>query len=453
VTDESRVVAPGGAGTDLSIMSPADEPLNLPEPEGLTRQVRAPRPPGSQRALAQLAVVLLVVVLAAIATRTTDLLVVIAALVIMVMLHELGHFATAKWSHMKVTEYFLGFGPRLWTVRKGETEYGIKAIPAGGYVKIVGMSNAEVVDPADEPRTYREQPFHNRLLVAVAGSAMHALMAFVLIWSLFVIVGTPTAVGAKISGFTALANGQEPARAAGLRAGDVIVAVDGHKVSSADQLVNAVSPRPGQPLSVTFDRHGKAHTVFVTPVATTVSGSKKSSGRIGIEIADAPGPVARANPLIAIGRSVKGLGSTISLTVSALGQTFSPHGISNYLNALTNQQAANKLAKSGQRIESIYGAARTATQGAKAGVASLIEVLVAINVSIGMINLLPMLPLDGGHVAVAVYERIRSRKGRRYRADVNKLMPVAYAFVLLLGFVVVSSLYLDIAHPVANPFQ
>ena len=87
------------------------------------------------------------------------LLVVIVAIVVMVMVHELGHFATAKWSHMKVTEYFVGFGPRLWSIRRGETEYGVKAIPAGGYVKIPGMTNLEEIDPADEPRTYRQQPF------------------------------------------------------------------------------------------------------------------------------------------------------------------------------------------------------------------------------------------------------------------------------------------------------
>ncbi len=160
--------------------------------------------------MAQLALVLAVVVLAAMATHTTDLLVVIVAIAIMVMLHEFGHFATAKWSHMKVTEYFFGFGPRLWSVRKGETEYGIKAIPAGGYVKIVGMSNAEEVDPADEPRTYREQPFHNRLVVAVAGSAMHAVMAFVLIWGLLVFVGVPASNAVAITGFSPLAHGSDP---------------------------------------------------------------------------------------------------------------------------------------------------------------------------------------------------------------------------------------------------
>ena len=94
-----------------------------------------------------------------------------------------------------------------------------------------------------------------------------------------------------------------------------------------------------------------------------------------------------------------------------------------------------------------------AVQGAQAGASALIQVLVLIIISVGIINLVPMLPLDGGHVAIAVYERIRSRRGRPYHADVNKLAPIAYAFLLLLGFIVVSSLYLDITHPVKNPFQ
>ena len=132
-----------------------------------------------------------VIVALCVAAHVTAVLIVVAALVAMIMLHELGHLLAAKAGHMKVTEYFLGFGPRVWSIRRGETEYGIKAIPAGGYVKIIGMTNAEEVDPADEPRTYRQQPFHNRLLVAVAGSAMHGVMAFLLLWGLFVFIGQP----------------------------------------------------------------------------------------------------------------------------------------------------------------------------------------------------------------------------------------------------------------------
>ena len=127
------------------------------------------------------------------ATGQVALLIVVVCLIVMIMVHELGHFLAAKHGHMKVTEYFLGFGPRLWSFRRGETEYGVKALPLGGYVKIPGMTNLEEVRPEDEARTYREQPFHARLLVAVAGSAMHFLMAFVLLWVLLTFVGLPNA--------------------------------------------------------------------------------------------------------------------------------------------------------------------------------------------------------------------------------------------------------------------
>ena len=126
-------------------------------------------------ALARLALIVGAGILAALVTGTTRTVAVVLAIIVMIMLHELGHFAMAKWAGMKVTEYFLGFGPKLWSVRRGETEYGVKAIPAGGYVKIPGMTNLEKVDPADEPRTYRQKPFWRRLSVAVAGSVVHFL--------------------------------------------------------------------------------------------------------------------------------------------------------------------------------------------------------------------------------------------------------------------------------------
>ena len=106
-----------------------------------------------------------------------SLVVVILALVVMIFFHELGHYVTAKWAGMKVTEFFIGFGPRIWSFRRGETEYGLKAIPAGAYVRIIGMSNLEDVAPEDEARTYRQKSYPRRMSVAVAGSAMHFLMA------------------------------------------------------------------------------------------------------------------------------------------------------------------------------------------------------------------------------------------------------------------------------------
>ena len=143
----------------------------------------------------------------------------------------------------------------------------------------------------------------------------------------------------------------------------------------------------------------------------------------------------------------------MAATGAALGHLFSPSGLGTYVNQLTNAKAASKAAKTGDRIQSIYGAVRTADQGAQAGIVPLLEVIIALNISLGMLNMLPMLPLDGGHVAMAVYERIRSRRGRSYHADVTKLMPVVYAFVLFLGFIVIGALYLDITHPVVDRFH
>ena len=414
---------------------------------------RSPR-----RALAQLGAVVLAVVLAAVATRTTDVLIVVVALVVMIMVHELGHFATAKWSHMKVTEYFLGFGPRLWSIRKGETEYGVKAIPAGGYVKIVGMSNLEEVDPADEPRTYRQQPFHNRLAVAVAGSAMHAVMAFVLIWVLLAFVGLPT--GIAVHGYEPLANGADPAKAAGLHPGDVIEAVNGQKVTAdGTALTKVIGSHVGTPVTLRVWRNGQYRTFTVTPQAeqfagSGATGSTTSTGHIGVQL-EAPirGPTDRVAPFVAVGHAVTGFGRTVAASVAALGQLFSAHGLSQYFHDLTNAKAAKASEHSNTRIQSIYGAVRTGVQGAQSGAAGLIEVLISINIFVGMINLLPMLPLDGGHVVVAVYERIRSRRGRMYHADVRKLAPIAYVFVAFLGAIVLSAFYLDVTHPLANPFH
>jgi membrane-associated protease RseP (regulator of RpoE activity) len=418
-------------------MSPTTSPSRARGPES------APDSPRS--ALLQLLTVVGVVVLVAVITRTTDWLIVIAAIVIMVMVHELGHFATAKWSGMKVTEYFLGFGPRLWSVRRGETEYGVKAIPAGGYVRIIGMSETEEVDPADEPRTYRQQPFHNRLAVAVAGSVMHFVMAFVLLWGLVVFIGIPNASSVSVSALAPLSGNVDPAASAGIRPGDIFESVDGVKITSVTGLQEIIAAHVNSSLAVVMNRDGRQVDLRVTPEET---GSSK--GRIGVVITN---PNVRTNPLIGFGRAGVELGRVTSLSISGLGTVFSPHGIRNYVHDLTNTKAAGQSSANGTRPESIVGAVRTAAQGAQEGMGDLIIVLVSINVFVGLINMFPMLPLDGGHVLIACYERIRSRRGQRYRADVNKLTPFAYALLVFLGFIFLSSLYLDIVHPVANPFR
>ena len=409
----------------------------------------------TRQALLRLLGVVALVVLAALATGTTDVLVVVAAIVVMIMVHELGHFVAAKWSGMKVTEYFLGFGPRLWSIRRGETEYGVKAIPAGGYVKIVGMSNLDEVDAEDEARSYRQQPFHNRLLVAVAGSFMHLVMALLLVWGLLTFVGDPYSSNARVQvgALHSLAGGSDPAAKAGIRPGDVIVSVDGRTIDGFTALTNEI--RSGaRPLRIVVARAGRLRHLSVMPEAVAVpatAGHPSSKvEQIGIDVSLAPVAI---GPLRGALKAPQELGRMIGDTFAAFGSRFSPHALANFFDQVANSKAANLAARQGTRPESIFGAVRTAAQGAQAGVGDLLLVLVSINLFLGIFNMFPMLPLDGGHVLIAVYERVRSRRGRRYRADVAKLAPFAYAFLAFLGVFVLTAVYLDVTHPVANPFK
>jgi membrane-associated protease RseP (regulator of RpoE activity) len=414
----------------------------------------APSPPQSTHPLLRLALGVAVVAALFFAFGLGALFLVIVAVVIIVMVHEAGHFFTAKWSHMKVTEFFVGLGPRLWSVRRGETEYGVKAIPAGGYVKIPGMTNLEQIDPADEPRTYRQQPFHNRIIVASAGSFMHFVMAFVLAWAALVFVGASSNTKAVIQGFgTFPGQALTPAQRAGLEVGDVVVGVNGHPLTSQDQLVHAIQSSSGRPLGLQVERHGTTRTLVVVPERRrhlVGNGKEQVSGQIGVVFSAATVP---ENPFGALGGAGVVVGQTTANAFSGLGHIFSPSGISNYIHQVTNPTTGQATSANAARPESIIGAVRTAVQGAKAGAGYLLEVLIALNIFIGIANMLPMLPLDGGHVVIALYERIRTRRGRPYyRADAAKLAPVAYGFVVLLVLLVTSAAYLDITHPVANPF-
>ena len=420
--------------------------------------VRAPR---SSAALVRLGLAVVAVAAVFFLFGLGDLFLVILAIVVMIMVHEAGHFVTAKWSRMKVTEFFVGFGPRLWSIRRGETDYGVKGIPAGGYVKIPGMTNLEEIDPADEASTYRQQPFHKRIIVASAGSFMHFVMAFLLAWGALVFIGAQSNARLEIAGLTAF-SGQHlnPAERAGLRVGDVIVGVNGHGFTNPNQVTNAIERSAGRSLSLDVLRAGTTRTLTVVPedkrkVVIDHRRAEKPTGKptgvIGVELAGVNVP---ENPFGALRGAGVVVGQTTSLAFTGLGHVFSPHGIASYLHEVSNPTTASQDARNNTpRPESIIGAVRTAVQGAQAGALSLLEVLIALNIFIGIANMLPMLPLDGGHVAIALYERIRTRRGRPYyQADAAKLVPVAYAFIVLLILLVSSAAYLDITHPVANPF-
>lgn len=371
-------------------------------------------------------------------------LVVIAALIFMIFMHELGHYVTAKWAGMKVTEFFIGFGPRLWSFRRGETEYGFKAIPAGAYVRIIGMSNMEEVDPGDEGRTYRQKSYGRRMSVAVAGSTMHFLMAIALMFTIVSVVGTPAfdssrwTVGAVGAG--------SAADSAGLQSGDRILAADGNRFDSFRELSAYLRDHPGEPVNLLVQRGGQEMTVAAT------LGSRNDLGEpVGFLGVGAEFPTEREGPVAGVVESVRTTGETMWLSIEALGSFFSPHGISGYVDTLTGSAPPTQpgQVEGENRLLSPVGAVRIASEALSTSIAAILSFLFAINVFIGVFNLTPLLPFDGGHVAVATYERLRSRKGKRYFADVSKLMPLTYAVVALLLVVGLAGLYLDLVDPIS----
>ncbi len=438
--------------TDL--LPPTASPPGGAAPWPAPDRVKSP-----QRSALELGLAVVAIVALAMVTGAIDILIVVVCIIVMVMVHELGHLLAAKRGGMKVTEYFLGFGPRLWSFRRGETEYGIKAFPLGGYVKIPGMTNLEEVDPADEARTYREQPFHARLLVAVAGSAMHFLMAFVLLLALLTLVGVPNANQVQIQGLSTLGGRPGPAAAAGIRSGDVVVSVDGAAVTgNVDVLTKAIRDHPDQPVTVVVDRNGVDKTLTVTPAngrllheqGIVAPKGTAPYGIIGISLGS---PVQRTT----LGHALASTGSDLVhytwASVVGVGHLFSPSGVAQRFNQVTSAKAADQAAANGTRVESIVGAVRTAGQAAHAGLGDLLAILISINLFVGVFNLFPMLPLDGGHVAIAVYEKVRTGRSRvLYHANVAKLMPFTYLMLAFLGVLFATSLLTDILHPMANPF-
>jgi membrane-associated protease RseP (regulator of RpoE activity) len=431
--------------------------IDLSDPDGEDRNGRANRPgrdgapPGARKqqhfAAVRLAVILAAIGVAAIVSGKGLTIAFLAAMIAMIMIHELGHFITAKRAGMKVTEYFLGFGPRLWSFKRGETEYGVKAIPAGGYVKIIGMNNLEEVDPADEPRTYRQKGFWARLSVAVAGSTMHFIMALVLLFSLFFFTGQAGNPTSQIGSLYRLSTGPSPAQQAGFQLGDKIVSIDGRTFKRVDDESAYIKAHPGQQLDVVVNRHGQQLHLFPTPVdlsKISVVGANTAptagpTGFIGISFYT---PVVHYGFLTSINKTGGGFVDLSARTFDALGHLVTAQGLSNYGHMLTNQKAANTPGAT--RFVSPVGIVRIANQTAKTGFSNLVYLLVLINVFVGIFNLLPLMPLDGSHVVIAVYEAVRSRKGRMYHADVTKLLPVAYAAFMLIVFLGATSLFLDI---------
>jgi membrane-associated protease RseP (regulator of RpoE activity) len=396
-------------------------------------------------------------------------LIMVGALVVMITLHELGHFLTAKWTGMKVTEFFLFFGPKIWSFKRGETEYGIKCIPLGAYVRILGMSNLETdVPPADEHRTYRQQSYPKRLLVVSAGSIMHFLQAFVLFVIAFSVLGVPGGgslaerlggppvdesawtVGSVVDG--------SGADAAGVRPGDEVLSIGGKSVTTFDDVGPVVAPNPGDDVEVVVLRDGEQLRLDAT---LGESPNDPELGFLGIGPTYPELAPVRVNP-------IRGIAESGHITAEAMGQTvtglvsFFTGGVDDFAadvadGGSSTATSVNSTGSGGGRVPteddqhrllSIFGVARIGAGVFDDGMLGFLVLMAGVNVSIGILNLIPLLPLDGGHVAIATYERLRSIGGRRHMIDSSRLLPLTYAVFVGLMLLGVSAIYLDIVDPI-----
>ncbi|THV31575.1 M50 family metallopeptidase [Glycomyces paridis] len=413
---------------------------------------------------------------------TTGIILFALAILISVSLHEFGHMLTAKAFGMKVTRYFVGFGPTLWSFRKGETEYGVKGIPLGGFVKIVGMTpleeEEEEVTEKDRDRVFWRKPLWQRTVVLAAGSVTHFLLGFIALWILVSFVGVvanpayaeaveeseanarvtvaPCVVAVESDapqGDCAEGQIEGPAYGAGIADGDAVTSVDGTAVTDWDSLLAAVGAlTPNEPVEVVVENGGAERTVELTPYAAEVEnedGEVETVARLGVFVYTDPAiePAMAVGPIDGIPETFSFTGDMFKETFIALGQL--PSKIPPLWDAIMGGERGDDTPVS------VVGASRLGGEMVQYEQwAMFFMLLVVLNYFIGIFNLLPLLPMDGGHIAIAWYERFRSwvaaKRGRPDpgRVDYLKLMPLTYAVIVLLGGFMLLTITADIVNPI-----
>lgn len=436
------------------------DPLGLATHRQWDQPEQAPRRSGRSEIL-RLLVFIAVIIGLGFAAGYGETVILVIVLILCVVAHEFGHYIAAKTGGVKVTEFFVGFGPRLWSVKRGETEYGVKGIPLGGYCRIVGMNNLEEgVDPADEPRTYRRAPLYRRLLIDIAGPGMNFLIGFVVLFSMFFWTGdqgnflTNIPANNPIAQILAFTSGESPAQQAGLKPGDRIEAIDGQHFASWQAMGKFIQASAGKRLDLTVDRAGRTLHLYATPVAADTvriaGGGSEPGGKegfIGIAVDPIINPPIRSSFTASLSNAGSAVSSVTTGTVSALGRLLSFHGLSSYAHMLSSQKAADNPANS-VRFSSPIKVVQDFNQASAFGLPSVLWIVGVINISLGLLNLLPLFPLDGGRVVVALYEGVRSVR-HPYRVDMAKLLPILYAGLAFVAFLGITSIFLDLRDAVA----
>lgn len=391
---------------------------------------------------------------------TLGIVIFVVAIIVVVMIHESGHFFVAKLFDFKVTKFFLGFGPTLWSVDKGETEYGVKAIPAGGFVKIVGMNPYEEVPPEDRPRAYSSKPRWQRALVIVAGSGTHFVVAFLILLVTAMTLGFPTGdVTNEVAAVNAVRGATTPALEAGIEPGDHIVGVGGHRTTAWSEIRSYIRSHGGETATFTVESDGETRTVDVKLGCALFRDVDVVDYAASCDDLRAPGPNETVTGFFGVSPEPEfQTKSFLASWADAGAKTWSAvvgsvKGIGDVFGMVFGGELWHALTGEGERTATdgplgIVGAGRIAGESvAKGNILDLIGLIIGFTVFVGLMNLLPLPPLDGGHLAVLAYEGITRRS-----VDVRKLIPIAAAVISFFVLLFVAVLYLDLARPIKVPF-
>jgi membrane-associated protease RseP (regulator of RpoE activity) len=401
----------------------------------------------------------------------------VVALLVSVMLHEAGHFLTARRFGMKATQFFVGFGPTLWSTKRGETEYGVKAVPAGGFVKIIGMTTLEPVEPGDEDRVFYKQSTGRKTIVLAAGSTMHFIICIVLLFGTLVAFGVPDASAPVLTapaaclpvslteatkvfpstdlgkdGKCATGTVAGVAVAAGLHSGDRVLSANGTKVTDYVAFQKLIRSSAGKPLAVVVQRGDATTTLQMTPVATQRSDLKdpKKTVTVGAIGVQQDGTYLKHVGFLGafpetgrqLGTLITGTYDTITKKLGTLGSVYSK-----------DRDRTGFVGVVG--VSRVSGEVFSAPIPFKNTVVVFLFLVAGLNLFVGVFNLLPLLPLDGGHIAVVWFEAVRDRLrrlrghvGEVRRVDYNRLMPVTFAVVLLFAGFSLWLLGADIVNPI-----
>lgn len=364
---------------------------------------------------------------------TLAIVVFFTGLLFVILIHEAGHYLVARAFGFKVEEYFVGFGPKIWSFTRKDIEYGVKALPLGGYVKIAGMNPYEPVAPQDRARSYGAKPIWQRALVILSGPGSHFIVAAVLFASWLFFFGDPRTPTPYISTVETTLNGHAgPAASAGLRPGDRIVGVGDIVDPTREELLRYTTSHVGEVVAFTIERDGRTFVADMIPERETIGG--ESIGRIGIVL----GP-AKRGPIAAVTGGVGEVGRAASESLHQITRVFGPSGIGRVFTLLFTDAR-----RGAQDPTSVVGIGQAVGQTGSAGDwGAVLYFLAFVTVFIGLVNLAPLPPFDGGHLAVLLLEKIRGKQ-----LDMRKLIPVSAVVMSFFIVFVLATILLDLTKPI-----